>query len=151
MLVLRNAAINDMRQYFSWANDELVRQNSISVKVVAWEDHQKWFKNKINDKNSFLFLAESERNLIGQVRFDCENSGAGAVISYSISNDFRGLGLAKKMLKQAIEKISKECPRIEIIKAKIKITNIASNKILIRLGFTEQDKTKQIIDYRLEL
>jgi UDP-2,4-diacetamido-2,4,6-trideoxy-beta-L-altropyranose hydrolase len=149
MLVLRNATINDMHQYFSWTNDEFVRLNSISVKIIAWEEHQKWFKNKLNDKNSFLYLAKNKQNLIGQVRFDCGNSRA--VISYSIANNFRGLGLAKKMLKQAIEKISKDCPRIEIIKAKIKITNITSNKVLIRLGFVEQDKTKQIVTYQLEL
>ncbi len=34
MLVLRNATIEDMQQYFDWVNDELVRQNSINTKTI---------------------------------------------------------------------------------------------------------------------
>jgi UDP-2,4-diacetamido-2,4,6-trideoxy-beta-L-altropyranose hydrolase len=149
MLVLRNATVDDMQQYFDWANDELVRQNSINTKIIGWDEHQKWFNNKLNSSSSFLYLAENKQSRIGQVRFDCENSEA--TINYSISIDYRGLGLGKEILKQAIEKISQDCLYIKIIKAKVKISNIASNKILIRLGFVERDKTKQTAVYQLAL
>ena len=148
MLVLRNANINDMQQYFSWVNDGLVRQNSIFNESIDWEEHQKWFKNKLIDKNTFLYLAEKKQSKVGQVRFECENSEAS--LAYSISYNHRKQGLGKLMLQNAIEKFREDCPVVKIITARAKVANLASNKILLSLGFVAEDNTKGIISYHLK-
>ena len=147
MLVLRNANNFDMLQYFSWVNDGLVRQNSILIKPVDWAEHQEWFKNKLNDKNCFLYLAENKQSKVGQVRFDCDKSEA--ELTYSISFNFRGQGLGEAMLKKAIEKFRQDYPSIKVITAQTRATNTASNKILQALDFIKQDITEAIISYKL--
>ena len=148
-MILREANINDCKLYFDWVNDKAVRQNAFHMGMIDWERHQEWFKDKINDSNSYLYVAENNQGKIGQARFDCVDGKA--VIDYSISSNFRGKGLGKKVAQQAIKKIKKNCLNIEVIEAKVKVSNIASNKIFLGLDFNEHNRTKQVTIYRLVL
>ena len=49
MLNFRNAKIDDIKLYYSWANDESVRKQSFNSKKIYFEVHQKWFESKIQD------------------------------------------------------------------------------------------------------
>ena len=51
MLNFRNAKIDDIKLYYSWANDESVRKQSFNSKKIDFEVHQKWFESKIQDEN----------------------------------------------------------------------------------------------------
>lgn len=141
MLTLRSANAGDCQQYFDWANDKIVRKNAFNQKIIDWEAHQKWFKNKLNDKNSFLYVAQEQENTVGQIRFDCY--GSKAIISYSIANSFRGIGLGKAIIRKTIEKIHKEYLNIDIIESRVKFHNIASRKIFLGLNFDEQSRAEQ--------
>jgi RimJ/RimL family protein N-acetyltransferase len=148
-MILRKASAEDCEQYFIWANDEVVRQNAFNQDTIDWGAHQKWFKSKLDSSSSFLYIAQDGKNKIGQTRFDCKNDKM--IVDYSISNNFRGFGLGKKMLKDAINRINKDCSNIKIIEAKIKVNNIASNKIFLGLNFEEQSRMGQVVVYQLQL
>ena len=150
-MILRKANINDCELYFDWANDELARQNAFNTKSIDWETHQKWFKDKLRNKNSILYLVEGAQNKVGQVRFDCFNNEA--TIDYSIDNQFRGQGQGKKTVKMAIKQLQEDYSDIKIIVAKVKQNNLTSNKIFLGLNFHEQNRAEEskIIVYQLRL
>ncbi len=149
MLTLRRANINDNQQYFEWRNDEVMRQNALNTEIVDWKTHDKWFDKKIKDKDSFLYVVQNMNHVIGQVRFDCCNSKA--TISYSVSNNFRKRGFGYKIVQKAINKINEDSPSTKMIEAKVKESNIASNKIFLRLNFYKQGKIGQLVIYQLKL
>ena len=148
-MILRETNISDCKLYFDWVNDEAVRQNAFHMGMIDWERHQEWFKDKINDRNNYLYIAENNQGEIGQIRFECVDRKA--VVDYSISSNFRGKGFGKKVVQQAIKKIKKNCLNIEVIEAKVKVSNIASNKIFLGLDFNENNRMEQVVTYRLVL
>jgi len=133
-LIARRARIEDCRLYWYWANDIVVRKNAFNQQFITWEDHQAWFDEQLNNRNTFLLLIESEFGPIGQVRF--EYSGTHFIIDYSISRKNRGLGLGMAMLIKAIDYISHKQPPLTLI-ARVKDSNLPSKKIFKKIGFNE--------------
>lgn len=148
-MVLRQANINDCELYFDWVNDKIVRKYAFDTNTIEWQDHQEWFNDKLKDSNSYLYIAENNQDIIGQVRFDCKNEKA--VMHYSISCDFRGKGLGRQLVARALEKIKKDCLSVNIVEAKVKVDNIASRKIFLGLNFNKQNTTEQVVTYQLLL
>lgn len=146
-MILRNASWNDCKLYFNWANDEIVRKNAIQTENVEWKAHQEWFKKKLRSENCFLYIAEIDSKMVGQIRFDCVNSIA--TIDYSISEVYRGEGFGKILVQKGIEKIRIDYNELKMIEALVKVNNIASNKIFLNLNFIQQKKTREFKTYNL--
>ena len=67
----RKAALKDMKVYYNWVNEPQVRKNSCdNKKHISWNIHKNWFKKKIQDKKSVLYVFEKKNVAVGQVRFD---------------------------------------------------------------------------------
>ena len=98
---IRSASSADWEFYWHLVNDVDVRQSAFDSEPISLEDHQEWFKKKLNDPSTTLFLVESQFGPIGQVRF--EKSGDHFMIDYSISRQFRGLGLGEQLLTKGIQ------------------------------------------------
>jgi hypothetical protein len=137
---IRSASSADSEFYWHWVNDQDVRQSAFNSEPISWEDHQEWFKNKLNDPSSTLFLAESQFGPIGQVRF--EKSGDHFVIDYSIGRQFRGLGLGERLLTKGIESF-KNTQGFTLV-GEVKEGNQASMKIFQNLGFREISHSPQL-------
>ena len=101
MLNFRNAKIDDIKLYYSWANDESVRKQSFNSKKIYFEVHQKWFESKIQDENCLMLIfIDTECIEVGQVRIQKENNSE-ALIGISVSVEQRGKGYSIEMLKKA--------------------------------------------------
>lgn len=137
---IRKALETDVKQYFDWSNDPLVRQNSFCSDEISWENHVKWFNTKIKDKNSFLYLFESmnDKKPIGQVRIEIKETEA--IIGISIDESFRN----KKITPQIIHKASQEyfLTNDISITAYIKKENIASYRVFEKAGFEYWKETE---------
>lgn len=145
---IKLATIEDMKDVFDLSNDKLVRANSINTEQIKWENHQIWFKNKINNENDFFYLIkDSGNNLISQVRFDRIGPNE-CDISISIAPQFRGKGYGVKILKSVSEKIMSE-HKIKKINAYVKNENIASKIIFEKAGYIlkENDSKKGRYEY----
>ena len=121
-----------MKLYYNWVNEPQVRKNSCdSKKHISWHSHKNWFRKKIQDKSSTLYVFEKKDVEAGQVRFEKQNKIVR--INFSICKKFRGCGLGKKMLTMAIRKykLSKSITFIGEVKTK----NLPSIKIFKSLGF----------------
>jgi len=152
MLLTRLANIDDMELYFFWANDPNVRKNAFSCNQIPWDIHQKWFTEKLADRNSFLYVIENNGHAIGQVRFDIIDDKA--EIGYSMDKECRGKGYGLNMLNAAIDSFTADMGKhaeVMTLVAKVRENNIPSNKIFTGAGFDNKNKNENIIVYEFNL
>lgn len=130
----RLAQIQDCKMYFDWANDSITRQQSYNAAPISYDTHKAWFKRRLEDNRSILYIVEFNKKPIGQIRFQLEKETA--IISYSLDENYRGKGLGKWILKNGITTLRKNRPHLEII-GFVKFENIASAVTFRNLGFRE--------------
>lgn len=106
ILTLRPARYDDCRLLWCWANDPEVRKVSINTEPIPWEQHQDWFKKKIESDTSWIYILEYKENPIGQIRFDQVVSGE-AEISVSIDSSMRGKSYGTKIIQLGIRRYVK--------------------------------------------
>ena len=117
---------NDCKLIFDWANQKEVRLNSIDNRPIKWDHHKKWFQEKLNSKESQIFILE-EKKPIGQIRIDlCEGF---YYIDYFVELSHRGKGYGKKMIDLLKEK--NKYP----LKALVNESNIISSRVFNSSGF----------------
>lgn len=131
---LREACEGDCGLIYKWANDPDARAFSFSTDFISWEEHVKWFMERLQNPNCTLFIAlDSEGRPLGQVRF--ELNGSDATISVGIDSDFRGRGMGILVVLRAVEEIFKKRP-ISRINAFIKPENLRSIRTFEKAGFS---------------
>ena len=128
MLNIRLATLDNMKNVFDLSNDNIVRQNSIHTEKIEWNNHIKWFKNKINSKDSIFYIAEDNNNFIGYCRLDKEKDYW--VITIHISDKYRGKGYGSKIIKEICAKNPDKK-----LKALVKKENSASYNMFLNCGF----------------
>jgi RimJ/RimL family protein N-acetyltransferase len=125
MLNFREAIIDDSKQFFDWANDSAVREQSFNSSAIEWENHNDWFISKIKDTTCLMLIFQNDDyNNIGQVRIQKEDDKV-ALIGVSVSSEHRGKGYANEMLKLASDFFLKNNPEF-YINAYIKNNNFSS-------------------------
>ncbi len=143
---LRLAGWEDVDLLFSWANEREVRRYSFSQEPIGYEEHCAWFKEKMQDKDSQIYIFCEEKQEKGMLRLDfCGNT---VEISYSIAPEERQKGygkelilLAEKEICQRFQRMKRDLPdmgqacHIVVIKARVKEGNLASNRIFTKLGY----------------
>lgn len=137
-LTCRKAKLVDAKIYYEWVRDATVKKNALSKNKITWNSHKAWFKKKLNNKNSNLYLFNYNNSLVGQVRFDRNKNSV--KIDYSLKKSFRGLGLGKKIIKLAMKNynIKKNLTFV----GNVKKSNIPSIKVFNSLGFRKIIKNK---------
>lgn len=137
MLNFRKAILDDLELFFIWANDSFVRENSYNSDIIDFENHEKWFKNKLNDESCLILVFENDQNLkIGQIRIQ-KDKNKHAVIGISIGSEHRGKSYAKEMLEIGSDYFLKINPDF-VINAFIKEKNLNSKYAFEKSGFIFQ-------------
>ncbi|BCL37785.1 UDP-2,4-diacetamido-2,4,6-trideoxy-beta-L-altropyranose hydrolase [Nostoc sp. MS1] len=135
-LKLRPVSIEDSRLLWRWANEPQVRAVSFSSKLIAWQEHQTWFKSKFN-ANCIFYIAMNEDNIpVGQIRYEIE--GEEAVISISIAQEYRQQSYGTYLIEIAQKQIFQNTG-IHLVHAYIKPSNQASIKAFTQAGFHIKD------------
>ena len=137
-LFCRKAILGDMKLFYDWANDPEARKNSLNRKRISWNSHKSWFKKKIRNKKTILYVFKKQDVPLGQVRFDKQNKTVR--LSFSICKKFRGQGFGKKMVKMAIRKC-KLGKKITLF-GEVRSRNSSSIKIFKSLSFTRDSINK---------
>jgi len=132
---LRDADYSDMNILYEWANDAETRVNAFNTELIQFDNHKKWLKEKLDSKNTLIYIYHYGKENIGQIRFDIENDTA--VIDYTIAPSMRKQGNGYKMMLLAENKIKFEHPEIKILIGKVKKENIASQNVFRKLNFNE--------------
>jgi RimJ/RimL family protein N-acetyltransferase len=150
---LRKAEISDMDKTYELSNDSEVRKYSFHTDRIDIETHKNWFANKINNPNCLLLIAEINNRFLGQLRFDKENSQA--IISISIVNEYRHLGVGRLMFQKGLFNLKTCYPDLKYITAFVKIDNDISKAFFENLNFRYKGKkiirNQDAIEYRFSL
>ena len=142
-LHFRSAREEDAKLVFDLSNDPVVRKNSINWNSIGWQEHIEWFGRKIKESNYLFHLYFTDKNeFAGQVRFNIDDDIA--VISISIVSEFRGKGLAHRMLTLSCGEVFGRFAEIKRIDAFIKKENLPSVSGFARAGF--KPAGEQLID-----
>lgn len=140
MVEFREANVNDLITYFEWINDLTVRSSSFSSKKVSFKVHEKWFTEKLKDTNCMMLIFFEAKSPIGQVRFE-KGTFNNALISISISKEYRGKGFSIDILNKASKYFQSKNPKF-IIEAFIKKNNLNSIKSFEKASFKFQKELK---------
>lgn len=127
-----------------WANDQETRHNSCSASFINKAQHKKWFKEIFKKRflNPALICLRAGRSRVGVIRFTRPlKSQSKWEIHFTVSPRFRGQGLARPMLKSAIEWFGKTRPNV-VVYAKVKKSNFKSLKTLESIGFKKKQSFK---------
>lgn len=134
---VRKVTDEDERLLLLWVNDPIVRKFSFNKDPITNEQHHDWFRRKINDPDCEILIGVDSENIpIGQVRIDSTDEIG--IIDISIDSAARGFGFAEILLKKSVE-FWKNTGRNIPLMGEVLSSNIASQKVFINLGFTEQD------------
>ena len=132
-LSVRLAKSDDCVEFFNWANDPAVREQSLSTSTIQWLDHKKWFFEKISSSSSEMYVMEADGLPVGQVRF--EKSAAVAEINYSLDKIVRNRRWASAMLEMAMKSYR---DRVAVsLKEIVNAENKKSQSVFFKLGFNE--------------
>lgn len=127
----RRANLSDLERVFNWSNDKLARAYSYNSETIKFEEHKRWFVNKIQSKNTLFLIILVNRKPAGIVRFEIENENS--VIGILVSKEFRGQNLSSKFLNEGIRTYFRQFNGP--ILAYIKKENIASKKAFEKANF----------------
>ena len=132
---LRGVQANDMQDLFNWRNHPDIRKNFFNTKSISWDDHEKWFKKKIKDKKTKIYMAYYQKQKIGAIRF--EDTGDEIKVSVMLNPEYLGKGFGSKIIRMATEIFIKERNPEKTVCAKIKVDNVASIKAFQKAGYKE--------------
>ena len=119
--------------YYKWVNDAKLIKYSFKKKIIQFNEHSKWFQNKLKSKKTKMFILELGSLPIGQIRFDFKKNNT-AMIDYSLDPIARNRGWGKKLSSLGIKKFTKQELKIS---AEVRPENIKSISIFKKLGFSE--------------
>tara|TARA_B110000503_G_scaffold465_1_gene683 strand:- start:921 stop:1841 length:921 start_codon:yes stop_codon:yes gene_type:complete len=137
LLKIREAIESDAKLIFNWSNDSIVRAQSFHSNAIELENHENWFKEKLQNDNSLLVIINFDGNNIGLVRFEIENNKCS--VGILIDEKFRGKGFSSIMLiKSSMYYFKKFSTPIF---AYIKESNIASIRSFEKAGYKVFNQT----------
>ena len=144
-LKLRPANFEDLGLYYYWANDPLVRASSLQSAFIPLTTHRNWFLDRLASQDALLYvLIDANATPLGQVRFErIPATDDTVLISFSLDQFARGLGICHLMLTMGIQRLQQVWGNHIKVIAHVKEANMASTKTLLRAGFHEGGKTQR--------
>ncbi|PKM94928.1 MAG: GNAT family N-acetyltransferase [Firmicutes bacterium HGW-Firmicutes-1] len=121
---------------YKWVNDPLTRKNAFNTEFISFEEHNKWFRSKMNDPNTVIYICVEKEEMkvqIGQVRLDFTNHVG--IIDYYVDSQFRGKGFGSEMLKLLPDQLIKDEFVFSELIGKVKNSNVASEKAFLKAGY----------------
>lgn len=135
-VTIRPAVEADSKRIWEWANDPVSRTMSFESRPIPWNNHQSWFRQKLNASLSICLVAEINDVPAAFVRLDEKDQDR--VVSINLSPHFRGRSLASPILREAMGVFRHWCPA-GAFHAFIRPNNLASIRTFEKGGFRKTD------------
>ena len=132
-IVLSPAGPDDVRDVYELSNEPGVRKSSFNTQHIEFEEHEKWFIERLNDNSCIFMIARYREDVLGQVRFNVD--GDEAVVSISISKKYRALGAGGIINRKALKYLEAAAPDVVVVKAFIKKDNDFSVEFFEKAGY----------------
>ena len=115
-----------------WRNEKITRLTSLNKNIVSIAQHKNWLKKIKKNKLNQVFIFYNDNIPIGtSAAIKRKNN---YFLNYSIDKNYRGKGLAIKMLNLLLKRISKKI-KSRFFYAKVLKNNKKSLYILKKIGF----------------
>ena len=140
----RRAEMRDATALYELATDPHIRRMYFSQRKIDWQEHLHWLETKLQTKNCILLVGLIREDVVAQVRID--RGAYECALSICVDSRYRRMGLAKRMLIDALEVAQKQWGTIKLI-AQIKRDNISSIKLFCAVGFSLDDTSSENASY----
>lgn len=148
-VVLRMASKDDVYTTFDWASNKIVRKFAIQRDEIIFDQHKKWFLNKIISGNCIYFIAEINNTQVGSIRFDINEKNE-ALLSFLLDPKFHGKGYGKEILEKSCDKLLKIKNVLKIVGV-VNFENIPSVKTFKSLGFNQVSELDSYITFEKKI
>lgn len=142
---IRFANAEDVKNVFELSNDDTVRQNSIHKEKICWEQHIKWYNDKINSNNSIFYIVEYQNDFAGYCRLDKVEQFW--IVTIHVSPNYRKKGIGK----QVVEFVTNKHKEKNLV-AYVKCNNKPSCRLFEKCGYinlgTEQIDSVKCYKYK---
>lgn len=134
VLCNRPATAADEGLLLEWANDPQTRRNALVPGRIDPATHSQWFERRLkNIAGCRIYIAQTSDGIpVGQIRF--ERLEAAWEVHYALAPGFRGLGLGRPLLEQALATFAGDMGEASVV-GRVKGDNHASLRIFESLGF----------------
>jgi deoxyribonuclease-4 len=136
-LQLSDVKDSDCKDLYDWRNHPIVRKNSYNTESFSFENHQKWFQEKLQSQETTIYIAYSKSKKIGMIRFEDQKDMI--QVSVMLNPQYIGQGLGKKLIELGVQKFKQRNATDKAIVAQIKQDNVASIKAFEKAGFQKND------------
>lgn len=138
-LFLRKAVADDCRDLWEWRNHEDIRKWSFNKSPIPFEEHKKWFEQRLNDSNYVILVAcDGKSNKLGQIRFDVDRKKNTAHVNVHLNPQYFNQGLGTRIIIMGTNLIHAQYPLMKIC-AEILLNNIVSQKAFTKAGYSLLD------------
>jgi UDP-2,4-diacetamido-2,4,6-trideoxy-beta-L-altropyranose hydrolase len=138
MVEVRLANTGDSYLVYDLRNQPEVVRFSFSQEKFSFDDHDKWFSQKLLSDESFFLIVVREGKGIGVIRFDY-SSEYQFEISIFLQSEIVGKGIGGEALEKAILLLKKN-KKVTHILANVHTDNIASLKFFLKNSFYESSR-----------
>lgn len=138
---LRKATREDSYQLWRLANDIEVRRNSFNPEPIPYEQHLRWFEEKLKSSSSVTYVLDVSGVLVAQVRYDRKDETA--EIDYGVIPGYRGKRLGIRILEMTWENACRELG-VRRVRGIVKEENKASIFSFLKAGFEKTRVEKYV-------
>jgi len=124
---------DDKDLLWEWANDPVVRNNSINSEYIPFEDHVSWLKYKLDSSETYFCIIEKNQIPVAQIRYEYISEYM-AEINFSVAKEFRGMGIGTSALDITIRDACNYL-HVSIIRGIVLLDNKASQAVFKKAGF----------------
>lgn len=151
VISIRPCRLSDCRFVWELRNEKAARQFAFNTDYIPYGKHIGWFKKKLKDSNSCIFIVLSNKKRIGEVRFDSNKKNSAEIDIHMLKREC-GKGLGSTVLKLASSHALRKMGLKKLV-AHIKKCNIASVKAFGNAEFTNAGivRVKKQPAYRMVL
>ena len=145
---IRDATEEDCEALFQWVNGpESLANKRLTARAIPRADHDRWFAERLADKDTHLFIVEDGAQPIGQFRFQ-KNDDVYEVDVF-IAPDCRGQGLARRALCACTETLLEKTAAEAVLRARVLHHNTTSIHLFQRSGYQRIGEDDQQIVFEL--
>ncbi len=136
VITLRPAVSGDAEAVWQWRNAPDVRSTAIDTAEIGWDDHSRWFANRLIDPETILLVAQDRGHDVGVIRFDL--CGDEAKVSIFMAPGLAGRGLGPTILRAGQLWVCDARPEIARFAADVRPENAASIALFEGAGYRPQ-------------
>lgn len=138
-----NLSSQEKKMVLNWRNNENVRKNCFSDRIITYKEHENFIRNLKKDKKNFYFLVVKGKEYIGVIslnKVDFYNKNA--YLGIYTNPNLKGVG---KYLMECLKEISFKKLNLHTLKLEVLETNKKAIEFYKKNGFKIEGKLKEFV------